>query len=992
MRTAMLFALFGFMVSEDTERSKPPFYANKANLLHYLDDGGKSVPVRTPVEWEKRRRHILANMQLVMGPLPEDTRKVPLDLKVEAEETLDKVIRKKITFAVDKDDRVSAYLLLPRNLQGKAPAMLCLHQTTAIGKGEPAGVGGLKNLHYALELAERGYVTLAPDYPNFGGYKIDVYARGYDSATMKGIWNHMRGVDLLQTLPEVEGTRIGCIGHSLGGHNSLFVAAFDPRLKVIVTSCGFNSFAKYMKGNLTGWSHKGYMPRIASNYDRDPAKMPFDFTEIVGALAPRAVFINAPVNDSNFEVSGVRDCVSAAKPVYELHQAAANLEAVYPSAGHDFPPDIRLQAYAFIDRHLWPRFEMTRLIAHWAEYADPDYLAFVEQAKPEVCQVGFYGGHFYSLAHTREYKGYPAHFPVQGLAECGSWFEKRNADLHQRGAKVVGHFNVTFLVGEPEGPDGPRGFFKFYRELWDDKELGPRPVADPLDLIARNADGSAMASKNYSIGNMREFTACLNNPHWRRVLKAWAKRGIERGVDGYMINYFYRHNCLCEHCQAGFRAYLADRFRPDELRERFAIADVKTHKFTEIVGWHDPKESTPLRREMLRFSQIACKQAFDDVFVHYARSQKPGLLLGQWNHLGNFNQINGDERCLLPAELWGRDEDYLWYSTGGAAYFTDLAEGILGEATLQARYIRGAFDDKPFTLGKYESTRTRVSIAELAANGGAPMGFYTRFKDPEARKEIVRYYRFLEQHDAVFRGNRSHAEVLLLYPRTRVHQGDVAAIETFRKLGQQLLDRHVLFDVLPDDLVASKQKSAYLAIVDPSELDGSKGGQGSARDKGAPLPSVLREVSQFKAPKTVRVSASRPRAGSEITLHFVNYNREEPKEKRSAGRGIQDEKPIAVEAVGVSLVLPKGAEPVRVMVSSPESPVPIEVKHTLENGRFRFTLPRFLVYAVAQVEFPGPPSSARCIFSSLILPIIRLPAIRLAQHPHTPNQRRIYPS
>src|SRR5689334_6332460 len=225
------------------------------------------------------------------------------------------------------------------------------------------------------------------------------------------------------------------------------------------------------------------------------------------------------------------------------------------------------------------RAEFTRLIAHWAEYADDDYLSFVEDAKPDVCQIGFYGGHFYSLAHTEEYKGYPAHFPVKGLKECGKWFEDRNAAIHKRGAKVVGHFNVTFLVGEPDGKDGPRGFFKLYRDLWDEKELGPKPVKDPLDLLARNADGTPMASKQYSIGQMREFTACLNNPHWRAVLKAWAKRGIERGVDGYIANYFYRHNCLCEHCQSGFRAYLAERFTPEQLRERFAIADLKTHKF-----------------------------------------------------------------------------------------------------------------------------------------------------------------------------------------------------------------------------------------------------------------------------------------------------------------------------------------------------------------------------------------------------------------------------
>src|SRR3954451_9405657 len=103
------------------------------------------------------------------------------------------------------------------------------------------------------------------------------------------------------------------------------------------------------------------------------------------------------------------------------------------------------------------RVEFTRLIAHWAEYADDDYLTFVEDAKPDVCQIGFYGGHFYSLAHTAQYGGYPAHFPVRGLDECGKWFTKRNAEIRKRGAKVAGHFNVTFLVGEPDGKDGPKG-------------------------------------------------------------------------------------------------------------------------------------------------------------------------------------------------------------------------------------------------------------------------------------------------------------------------------------------------------------------------------------------------------------------------------------------------------------------------------------------------------------------------------------------------------
>lgn len=577
------------------------------------------------------------------------------------------------------------------------------------------------------------------------------------------------------------------------------------------------------------------------------------------------------------------------------------------------------------------RAEFTRLIAHWAEYADQDYLDFVDEAKPDVCQIGFYGGHFYSLAHTKEFGGYPAHFPVQGLKECGQWFEKRNADIHKRGSKVVGHFNVTFLVGEPESKDGPRGFFKFYTELWDEKELGPKPVKDPLDLIAKNADGTPMASKQYSIGQMREFTACLSNPHWRTVLKAWAKRAIERGVDGLIANYFYRHTCLCEHCQQGFRDYLGKRFTAAELKEKFAIADLKTHKFEEIVGWHDPKQSTPFRREQLRWSQIMCKEAFDEVFVKYAKSLKPGFLVAQWNHLGDFGQISGDERCMLPGDLWGRDEDYLWYSTGGAAMYTDLPNGFLGEGTLQARYIRGTFDDKPFTLGKYESTRIRVAIAELAANGGAPMGFYTRHKDPEARKEIVRYYQFLAKYDALYRGNKPYAEALLLFPRTAVHSGDVEAVDTFKKFGKRFLDDRLLFDVLPDDQLTASLQVAYTWVIDPTKV--------------SIAPTFQ---STFTAPKTVRVSASVPAKGGEVTLHFVNYNRTEPKEPKSAGGGIKDEKPIAVAGVKADFVLPKNAKVKKVIAATPEDGE-TELKFEIKDGRVKFEVPKFLVYSIARV-------------------------------------------
>jgi len=287
---------------------------------------------------------LLTRMEEVMGPLPKTDHSAPR-VEVMEEVRLEKYIRRKITYLVETGDAVPAYLLIPHQRKKRSAAVLCLHQTVKTGKEEPVGMGGKPNLHYAQELAERGYITLAPDYPNFGDYRIDVYAKGYASATMKGIFNHIRAVDLLVSMPEVDPKRIGVIGHSLGGHNALFVAAFDPRIKAVVTSCGFTSFAKYMKGDLTGWSHKGYMPRVAEVYGRSAARMPFDFPDVLNAILPRAIFINAPLRDSNFDVSGVRDCVAAAK-------GGSQIVAVYPDAEHDFPPAERMESYRFLDHQL----------------------------------------------------------------------------------------------------------------------------------------------------------------------------------------------------------------------------------------------------------------------------------------------------------------------------------------------------------------------------------------------------------------------------------------------------------------------------------------------------------------------------------------------------------------------------------------------------------------------------------------------------------------
>lgn len=230
----------------------------------------------------------LTGVEKVMGPLPAIDHRAPLDVKTVEEVRLEHYIRKKITFLAEPGNMVHAWLLIPNGAHA-APAVLCLHQTTPIGKDEPIGRGPKTNLHYAQELVLRGYVALAPDYPSFGEDKTDfqreVYGRGYKSGSMKGIVNHIRAVDLLTSLPEVDPQRIGVIGHSLGGHNALFVAAFDPRIRAVVTSCGFTAMARYYGGNLKGWTSDRYMPLIATEYHNSPRELPFDFTDIFSAIA-----------------------------------------------------------------------------------------------------------------------------------------------------------------------------------------------------------------------------------------------------------------------------------------------------------------------------------------------------------------------------------------------------------------------------------------------------------------------------------------------------------------------------------------------------------------------------------------------------------------------------------------------------------------------------------------------------------------------------------
>jgi dienelactone hydrolase len=326
-----------------------------ARVLYYLDAEGNEQPVRGIQDWEVRRQQILQGVQEAMGPLPPRGNLPSLDVEPLESTAEDKFMRHTVRFVTEEGSRTTAYLYVPytATADNQRPGIVALHPTHALGKGVVDGQGERPNRAYARELAERGYVVIAPDYPSFGAEaEYDFSMDRYESGSMKGIWNHMRCVDLLVQMEEVDPERIGAIGHSLGGHNAIFLAVFDNRVKAVISSCGWTPFHDYYGGQIAGWTSDRYMPRLRDVYELNPDKVPFDFYELIAALAPRAFFSNSPIRDDNFDYRGVEKAAVEARRVYELYGQPQLLRVTYPDAEHDFPDDVREEAYRFLDKTL----------------------------------------------------------------------------------------------------------------------------------------------------------------------------------------------------------------------------------------------------------------------------------------------------------------------------------------------------------------------------------------------------------------------------------------------------------------------------------------------------------------------------------------------------------------------------------------------------------------------------------------------------------------
>jgi dienelactone hydrolase len=358
-----------------TGESRPSMLSDqtgRADLVQ-LADASPSVTQQT---WTTRRAAYRSLLDVFLGAPPQAT--AALNATVVEETSTGGILRRTVQYDVEPGERISAYLLRPANLRGAAPAVVCPHQTTQEGKKEPAGLAGNHELHTALHLAKRGYVTLTYDALCFGdrhdrasghyGDAIPFYRRAPAWSLLgKMLWDVSRAIDYLETLDFVDRRRIGSIGHSHGGITTLWAMAIDDRIRAGVSNCGYDTFR--LDGNTFRWSHAtALLPRlgfyVSSRYitmdryrampDSEVVQVPFDQHLMLALIAPRPLLISTSDDDFVFPNSGwsVRRSLAQVRPIYDALGVSSHLETYFFSGGHSFPGHASARAYNWLDRWL----------------------------------------------------------------------------------------------------------------------------------------------------------------------------------------------------------------------------------------------------------------------------------------------------------------------------------------------------------------------------------------------------------------------------------------------------------------------------------------------------------------------------------------------------------------------------------------------------------------------------------------------------------------
>ncbi len=335
---------------------------------------------------EKSNEEVLIDL---LGNFPERP-----DLNIDTLETvqLEKGIRYKIKYLSEPAggifdepvDWINAYLFVPNDLKSETnPAIIAIHQdgaNTHLGKLETAGLAGEDDMHYGLELFERGYIVLCPDRMYHAERRridrsdtvqismerddklLDFWAGQLLSKgrTVPGktAYDLSRAVDVLYKLEIVDKEKIGAIGHSGGGVALLYFMAVDKRVKFGVSSCGIAESIDFFNQN----SPQRFPMVIAipglANFGSN--------ADYLALIAPRPMLLTRGshefggwdeevIEKSKWHVESTKKLVRKARVKYSEIGESDNLEVIYfdeNNGYHSFPPNIKNKVYEWIDKQM----------------------------------------------------------------------------------------------------------------------------------------------------------------------------------------------------------------------------------------------------------------------------------------------------------------------------------------------------------------------------------------------------------------------------------------------------------------------------------------------------------------------------------------------------------------------------------------------------------------------------------------------------------------
>lgn len=307
-------------------------------------------PIHSLADWQDRRAQLRAQWLQFLGPVPEP--RPPVRLEVLREERLPQLTRQLVQYESEPGLLVQGYLLRPLSHAAPGhlrPGIVGLHQTTNASIDEIAGVSGRDAMQLGLKLALRGYVVFCPrcflwqdadSLPDAVRQHRERHPRTLGMAKM--LYDAMRGVDVLESLPEVDRRRIGAIGHSLGAKEVLYLTAFDDRVQVGVASEGGLGL------RATNWDADWYLgPAIRE------ADFPLNHHQLLALIAPRP-FLILGGESGRGAADGDRSWVlmQAALPVWQLYGEPTRLGLLNHRQGHTVSPESWERMAEWLDTYL----------------------------------------------------------------------------------------------------------------------------------------------------------------------------------------------------------------------------------------------------------------------------------------------------------------------------------------------------------------------------------------------------------------------------------------------------------------------------------------------------------------------------------------------------------------------------------------------------------------------------------------------------------------